>query len=162
MLRILIISISLLFISSCDDKPTLNEMESNFLSNKLVFDDLAQFACALGSDKQPFGPTIDKYSYGTRIENENRIKELDLLLNQIGSTVVNFTKTETGECSLVVGYYVRGFAGSGIGFNYSFQKESPNVAPKNQRTLDNIMDSGKTTIVDIPLSSGWYITFRYS
>ena len=153
----------LVFIVACDDKPTFNDTEKNFYKNRLSFNELATITCKLGQKKQFFSYSTDSFSYSPeKIKPEWRNKEIDALLVKVGGSGIYYKKTPSDNCSLVVGYYVRGFAGSGISYSYSFQKESITTYEKEKHTFEKFIKEKKDISFDMPLNNGWHFTFKYT
>ena len=159
MLKVIIVFLCCMFIVACDDKPGFAEVENNFYTNKEAFDQLAKIACKVGHEKNP----INRFNYRLeRLKPEQRIKALDALLAKIGSSGFAYRKTPLGKCSLAVGYYTRGFAGSGISYSYSFQLETPQPFEPENHVFEKITAVAKDMRFDMPLINGWYFTFTYS
>ena len=153
----------LLLIVACDSKPTFDDIKKNFYMNRLAFNELADVTCKLGLKKQVFSYELDSFSYSPdKVKQEFKNKTTDALLVKIGAYAINYKKTLSGKCSLVVGYYARGFAGNGIVYDYSFQKESINLFKKEKHTFEEISNAGLNVSFDMPLNNGWYFTFTYS
>ena len=163
MLNKLVVLICTLLLVACDDKPSFIDIEKNFTANRAAFDELAKIACKLGQTKQPFSYTVDSFSYSPdKIKANHRIKAVDILLMKLGGNGVNYKKTMSGKCSLVIGYYARGFAGSGISYSYGFQIEPITPHEKEIVSFEKITATGKAAVFDKPLAGGWYFTFKYT
>lgn len=148
-----------LFLLGCDKEPSLNEMKKNFEENKSAFTEIQTLTCELGKTKQPFSYTENKFVYGTKTRVENKIGKLDSLLKRIGSDAISFRRGEKNECILLIQYYVRGFAGIGITYDYRYNIENPKPLIETQHLVDgepNMRDS-----FDIYLSDGWYLSFEH-
>jgi hypothetical protein len=146
-------------MTACERPPTLDDVKGNFYKNISSFNELEKLACALGQEKQEFGPDRNSYSYSQeKVPNDQKIEGIDLILNKIGAYAVNYEKTTSGNCSLVVGYFVRGFAGSGVVYNYSFQIDSPTILENTNQSLSDDVEN-KSVVFDMPLSDGWYLSY---
>lgn len=163
MLKRLLTVTGFLLLSACDDKPTFDDAQKNFYNNKSVFEELAKTTCQLGKKKQKFSYHKDSFSYSPdKIDEKDRILKIDKQLEQIKAYSINYKKTLAGKCSLVVGYYARGFGGSGISYNYSFQIDSVTPFEKDKHTFEKIDEAPGKVKFDMPLNSGWYFTFKSS
>lgn len=159
-MRFFLILILASFFVACDSQPTIEEAKTNFYKNNHYFNELAELSCNLGKKKQAFSYTDSSYSYSPKkIKEHDRIGELDILLKEIGGYVVNYKFTESNGCSLVVGYYVRGFAGSGVKYNYSFNK--PVVIPdnENEHKFDMNRKRNGPIAFDLQLYDDWFLSY---
>jgi len=151
----MIVFCSLLLVA-CDSKPSFDDVISNFHTNRLSFEELAQQTCKLGEENKRFNYSPDK------VGKENRNKKLDTLLKKIGAYGISHYESLSGGCSLVVGYYARGFGGSGISYNYSFQIDSITPYEEDKHTFEKISEADVRVKFDMLLNSEWYFTFKSS
>lgn len=158
-----ILFILLASLVACNDKPSFESTKRNFLDNKLAFTELSNLGCKLGKAKQSFSHSVEHYSYSpSKIDSDNRIIELDILLKKVGGYVINYEKLTSGKCNLEIGYYSRGFGGSGISYNYTYQKQ--NIVPYESKmhSFEEIVKSEKRVNFDVLLEGAWYFSFSYN
>jgi hypothetical protein len=153
----------IIFVTSCDKAPEFVDVKKNFSSNRGAFDELASTTCKLGNKKQKFSYRIDSFRYHpNKIKEEYRNHKLDHLLKATGTYAIIYEKSVSGKCNLIIGYYVSGFAGSRISYNYRFQFETITPYEKEKHTFKIITKAKQKTHFDMFLDNGWYFSFTYS
>lgn len=146
-------------MTACERPPTLDDVKDNFYKNTSSFNELEKLACALGQEKQKFGTDKNGYGYHLdKVPDDQRIEGIDSLLKKIGAYALIYKKTKAGNCSLIIGYFARGFAGNGTIYDYSFQIESPTILENTNQSLSDDVEN-KSVAFDMPLSDGWYLSY---
>lgn len=163
-MKIILISlpllVSFLFLVGCESEPTFEKMKKNFEVNRIAFSELKKIACELGSVKQDFSYTSERYSYNpSKIDDKFRNKDLDRLLNIIGGQAIVYEKNSSNECSLAVPYFFTGYVGAGKTYGYSFQRNEFDLFDEKLHTVENTLKVGKDLKYDRPIEDGWYFSF---
>lgn len=152
--------VSFLFLVGCESEPTFETMKENFEVHRITFNELEKIACELGSVKQDFSYTAERYSYNpSKIDDKFRNKDLDRLLNIIGGQAIGYEKNSSKECSLAVAYFYTGYVGAGKIYEYSFQKDGVILFDEKLHTVENTLKIGKDLKYDRPIEDGWYFSF---
>ncbi|ABE56676.1 hypothetical protein Sden_3400 [Shewanella denitrificans OS217] len=160
----LFIALLTLCLMACDNRPapSFYDVEKNFYDNKIIFNELAATFCDLGLKKN-FGNNNHWFGYNIdTVEDKLRDKNLDRLLKKIGAKLITYQETESNQCSLIIDYSTRGFAGTGISYLYSYQVEHPMPFNSKEHTFEKISNLGLDMSFDKALESGWYFSFKYT
>ncbi|KAA1164688.1 hypothetical protein EU508_01455 [Pseudoalteromonas fuliginea] len=142
----------------CDKEPTLIEMKDNFNKHQATFLELQAIVCEMGKVKQPYSYTESKFVFGPKGKLVKRVPELESLLKLIGVDSVSFERGQYAQCTLKVQYYVRGFAGTGISYDYRYGIENPILLDESKHLIDS--EPNRKYSFDIYLSDGWYLSFQ--
>lgn len=142
----------------CEKEPTLKEMKEAFNKNQSTFIELQKVVCEMGKVKQPYSYTESKFVFGPKGKLVKRVPELENLLKLIGVDSVSFERGKDAQCTLKVQYYVRGFAGTGISYDYKYNIEDPIPLDESRHLIDG--EPNRKDSFDIYLSDGWYLSFQ--
>lgn len=151
-----------LFLSACNNRPELNVVEQHFFQHQSEFEAIVDSACAIRSrlDVRWLRYEIHQsHQYDDSIRSE--LQQLDRLMAATKSPRIIIMQEGETECSLYVGYWSAGFAGSGATLGFSFQ---PAEVYEYHPNLFNTKGTVETERGEIrftkPLASDWYLSYH--
>ncbi len=160
----ILVTFMFMFLLGCakdSNRPSILDVQNHFYENQKHYEDLSEVACYLGGKKQKFSYTINKFTYSTsKVNDEDRIPELDELLKNVGTEAISYLKTDNDKCQLYVQHFAIGFAGTGMKYGFFFQKQNEMFVKDIHEAEELVLVNGRRIEFDLKLTNSWSLHYR--
>ncbi|QJR80673.1 hypothetical protein CA267_007700 [Alteromonas pelagimontana] len=157
MIKILILLLATLSISSCSQRPSYKSMQENFIAHKATFIMIAKMACDIGKEQ-----SVSRYSLEGQSEREDVVLEL---ADTLGINSITYQK-KSENCTLLMPVWEDDSTEIQQQFAYRYNISEPRHFDAEFHQYDAIasrISEGKADEVafDMKLAKRWFFSLLY-